>query len=426
MDVLESFLIQFFQPYFYYSTSILIVSFVCIKLIIRYNLLLTTRIKSTMYLIPLTIPILLITFIPPWSTRFFSVEKRLLFYNRLFDNSLLIPSWSLKPSFLITLHIGRTAFIQPLKLLYTLGFTLSLTYVILTLTLSDIIVKRAFHVIELNPGEYEFLQKKVLELASKMGISKPKIGLVEDLRPNAFVVGYGEKTMLVFSLGLLKTLTKKELTAVVAHELSHVKNRDFIFKILTTALSLFSFFNPFSHLSAISAQMERENLADEDSVKILGRASLLIRAIVKINKVAAKLPKEGFAIRLASSLFLTSPVSLRTLFSTHPKLEYRIMKIEEMERVKNVSRNTIIFSILLSVVVITACILTIYVLASIQTSFMRQYIPWMLFRMSPQKIFVQKPGFNNIMENIRLPSFLKHRDSINSLMLRKVGELKTT
>ncbi|MEM3712708.1 MAG: M48 family metalloprotease [Thermoproteota archaeon] len=337
---------------------------------------------------------------------------------------MLIRPWGPKPFLPNIPHIGRTVFIQPLNLLYTIGFALSLTYVILTLTLGDIIVKRAFHIIELNSGEYEPLQRKVLELASKMGISKPKIGLVEDLRPNAFVVGYGKKTMLVFSLGLLKTLTKKELTAVVAHELSHVKNHDFIFKTLTTALSLFSFFNPFSHLSVISAQRERENLADEDSVKVLGKTGLLIRAIVKINKVAAKLPKEGFAIRLTSSLFLTSPVSLRTLFSTHPKLEYRIMKIEEMKRVKNVSSDTIIFSILLSAVVIVAGILTIYVLASIQTFFIRQYISWMLFRMPPQKIFISKPDFNNMMDDLHLPSFLKHKGSIYSSMLREGWKIK--
>jgi len=371
-----------------------------------------------MYLIPLTIPILLITFISPWPTRFFSIEKRLLFYNQLLlDNSLLIRPWGPKPFLPNIPHIGRTVFIQPLNLLYTIGFALSLTYVILTLTLGDIIVKKAFHIIELSSGEYEPLQRKVLELASKMGISKPKIGLVEDLRPNAFVVGYGKKTMLVFSLGLLKTLTKKELTAVVAHELAHIKNRDFIFKTLTTALSLFSFFNPFSHLSAVSAQRERESLADEDSVKILGGTSLLVRAIVKINKVATKLPRESFTIRLTSSLFLTSPISLRILFSTHPKLEYRIMKIEEIDKVKNVSKDNIIFSMLLSAVIIATGILTIYILASIQTSFMRQYIPWMMFRMSPQKIFIPKPGLNNMVDNARLPSFLKHRDSVNSLIL---------
>ncbi|MEM2488036.1 MAG: M48 family metalloprotease [Thermoproteota archaeon] len=358
-------------------------------------------------------------------TRFFFVEKRLLLYNQSLDIPFLIPPWNFfYPPYPIVTHIGKPVFILPLNLLYIIGFALSSAYLIVMLTLGNIIVKRVFHVIELNPGEYEFLQKKVLELATKMRINKPKIGLVEDLRPNAFVTGYGEKTMLVFSLGLLNTLTKKELTAVIAHELSHIKNRDFIFKTLLTALSLFSFFNPFSYLSSVSAQKERESLADEESVKILS-PGLLARAIIKINKAVTELPKEGFTIRLTSSLFLTSPISLRTLFSTHPKLEYRIKKIKEMNRMKSISKYDIVFSILLSIVVIAIGILAIYILAYIQTSFIRRYIPWMPFGTVSQRIFILKPSFHNMMNNTRLPGFLKHeKSSIDSLMLGRLVEIK--
>ena len=78
--------------------------------------------------------------------------------------------------------------------------------------------------------EYVSLQEKVKETAHKLRIAEPKVGLIDDLLPNAFTVGYGQNTMIVFSLGLLNMLDLDELTAVASHELAHVKAKDYLFK----------------------------------------------------------------------------------------------------------------------------------------------------------------------------------------------------
>jgi len=421
---LDYIVMQFFQPYFYYSTTLMIVSFVCVRLIAKYNPILTARARSILYLIPLAIPILLAVIIGPWLMRMFLIKEKILFYGRW--NTQLIPSrdFTVNPTVPAILRMERLNSTMSLSnLLYMIGFILSLTYLIITLTLGDRIVRRVFHVIELDQKEYESLQKRIGELAVRMGMDKPKIGLVEDLRPNAFVTGYGRKTMLVFSLGLLNTLTDEELTAVAAHELSHVKNHDFIFKASATALSLVSFFNPFAHFSSASAQREREILADEYGVKILGKPRLFEKALVKISKAAIAPPGEGFTARLASSLFLASPLSMKTLFSTHPRLEYRIKNVEERSRRGSVDKASVAFSITLSIAVILIGVLSTCLLASIQTSFMRQHIPWVFSRMPFPRVFVVKPGFNET-RSISIPNYLKRAESsFNSRVVRETVEI---
>ena len=112
-------------------------------------------------------------------------------------------------------------------------------------------------------------KKKVKETAHKLSVKEPKVGLVDDLMPNAFTVGYGRNTMIVFSLGLLNMLDTDELTAVISHELAHIKARDYLFKSTSYALNILSFFNPLSYFTASHSQKERELLADQKAAALL-------------------------------------------------------------------------------------------------------------------------------------------------------------
>ncbi len=420
---LNNILMQVFQPYFYYSTILLIVSFICVKLLTKYNLLLTTRVKSVCYLIPLAFPVLLAMVNILWPIGRFLFEERILIYNQL-NTALIEPRIPVAILHIpMIIRINKLLPVLPVtSLLYAVGFAIALAYLIMTVALGDRIVRRVFHVVELGQGEYESLQEEVRNLSTRMGICPPKIGLVEDLRPNAFVTGYGRRTILVFSLGLLKTLTKKELVVVAAHELSHVKNRDFLFKTLSTALSLVSFFNPFAHFSSASAQRERENLADEDGVKIIGKPGLFKKAIIKINRASLKFPREGFAARLTSSLFLTSPLSVRTLFSTHPRLEYRVRNIEKISEGKNVEENHPLYSIAISVAIVVIGVLSICFLASIQISFVRQHLPVAFFKTPWERIFLAK--LSSDMEEIHIPRCFKQGEEDN-YGLRIIGDTVT-
>ncbi|MEM2088656.1 MAG: M48 family metalloprotease [Thermoproteota archaeon] len=410
---------QLFQPYFYYSTTLLIVSFFCVKALAKYNHLLTTRIRSICYFLPLTIPVLLMTFNPHWLTMGFffisplshNLHNTLLLVLLNPDKAPPLPTASNYFKLIEVPSVPRLTGVPPItSILYAVGLKLSLLYLAVTIILGDRILKRVFHIVELEPGEYESLQRKVREVSGELGVKPPKIGLVEDLRPNAFTIGYGRRTMLVFSLGILKTLKEKELTAVAAHELAHVKNHDFLFKTLSITLTLLSFFNPFAYFASVTAQREREILADEDGTRVLGHPNLLAKTLIKINEASRIFPKENFIARLTSGLFLSSPVSMRSrLLSTHPKLDQRVENIRKLcNREKLVHSNPLV-SIVISILIIAAGVASMYYLASIQSSFVRQYLPAMPFRMFPGGGGLSlTPGLDRF-ENMRVPGYLKLR-----------------
>lgn len=413
---LNHIIMQLFQPYFYYSTTLLAVSFICIKALVKYNRPLTTRIKSLCYSFPLTIPVLLMALIPPWSITWLFFEVRVLDYN--LRNTLL--STSLGPHMIMpptvfnyVLKLPNTTLLT--SMLLAVGLTLSVLYLIVTITVSDRIARRVFRIVELESGEYDPLQRRVGELSRRLGIHPPRIGLVEDLRPNAFTIGYGRRTMLVFSLGILETLKKKELAAVAAHELAHVKNNDFLFKTASFTLTLLSFFNPFAYFAFATAQKEREILADEEGARILGQPRLLVKTLVKIYEALHVFPRDGFIVRLTSGLFLSSPTSVGgMLLSTHPRLDQRVENIRRLDNGGEPAHTSLLLSTTISMLIIAAGIMGVYYLASIRNSFMMQYYPMMLFETSldGRRFIIPAHGIDG-MEGMCRFGFFESRNTSN-------------
>jgi Zn-dependent protease with chaperone function len=192
----------------------------------------------------------------------------------------------------------------------------------------DWVARRVLHVILLSPDDHQWLQANVAESSKKLAIAPPKIGVVEDLRPNAFTIGYGRRATIVFSIGLFNILSKDEIVAVASHELAHVKNNDFFFKTLSNALTTVSFFNPLSYITSSTAQREREMYADERAITLLDKPSALGDALAKICKTIQNLPKEGRLVNFSSSLLVASSVLHRVgILSTHPRLDARLKNI---------------------------------------------------------------------------------------------------
>jgi heat shock protein HtpX len=405
-------LIQFFQPYFYYSTILLAVSFICVKALAKYNRLLTARVKSLCYLFPLTIPVLLIPFASSWLIMRLFLEAKISSYG--LHNTppalRLDPHISTLPPPIVFNHVKLLNNPPVANMLLAAGLTLSVSYLLATVVLNGRAAKRVFHVVELEPEEYESLQRRVGELSRRLGINPPRIGLVEDLRPNAFTIGYGERTMLIFSLGMLKTLEERELAAVAAHELAHVKNNDFLFKTASVALALLSFFNPFAYFASATAQREREILADEEGARILGQPRLLAKTLVKIYEASRAFPKEGIITRLATGLFLSSPTSLRSMLSTHPRLDQRVETIRRLNDGKEPTPANPLLSITISILIIAAGIISTYYLASIQRSFIRQYLLTMVFKTPlEEKGFIPAYSLDS-MKRIRISNFSRLRN----------------
>jgi hypothetical protein len=163
-----------------------------------------------------------------------------------------------------------------------------------------------------------------------MQVPKPKIGIVEDLKPNAFTFGRGKKITLVCSIGLLESLDQAEIEAVLAHELAHIRNKDFNFKALTAGLKMVSFFNPLVYLLSSAISRQREILADEIGIGFLRHPESLGKALVKICEASKGLPSNGDKWQIASSLFIISPARRATsAFSSHPPIVNRLGHIVE-------------------------------------------------------------------------------------------------
>jgi len=359
----ETILAQLFQPYFYYSVILLTISAVCIKILLRHYQLLRRRTRSIIYLIPLAMPVVVMSFFHPEPT-----AKTANFVE------IIIKS-----------NIGRILFLKGMStaeilsitgILCLIGLALGTVFFVTIICFGDRIATKLFHVIMLTPDEYPWLQKRVSEIAQKFNILTPKIGIIEDLRPNAFTIGYGRRAILVFSIGLLDFLKEEELAAVASHELAHLKNHDFFFKTLSTALNIVSFFNPFAYITASAAQREREMLADEDGAKLLEQPKLLAKTLAKICKALQIFPKEGLMVRLTSNLFLVSPIASRPeILATHPRVNQRIKNIAKLtSKAPSVHRNVAI-ALTLSLLIVFGGIAASYFLINIRTSFMQNDSP---------------------------------------------------
>jgi len=383
---LESILTQLFQPYFYYSVILLTISAVCIKILLRHYHFLGRRAKSIIYLIPLIIPVVVMSFFHPEVTaRMVSSVESTIKSNG--DKFVLVTIFSTE-----TLSITG--------ILCLIGLTLGTAFFITVIFFGDKIAIKLFHIIMLTPDEYPWLQKRVIEIAKKFNLSTPKIGIVEDLRPNAFTIGYGRRAILVFSIGLLDILNEEEVIAVASHELAHLKNHDFFFKTLSNALNIISFFNPFAYITASAAQREREMLADESGAKLLKHPELLAKALAKIHKVLQTFPKESLLARLTSSLFLVSPIARKSkIFATHPQVNQRVKNIAKLTSKNSLVHRNAAVAVTLSLLIIFGGITASYYLINIQTSFIQKDSPIISLH-QPTDNFMLNPKNGNILLSI--------------------------
>jgi len=238
------------------------------------------------------------------------------------------------------------------------------------LAADDRVARKILHVISLSPSEHQWLQIKVAELSSKLAIITPKIGVVEDLRPNAFTIGYGENTTIVFSIGLLNILDHEEISAVAAHELGHVKHHDFFYKTLASTLTIISFFNPLAYIASSMGQREREMFADERAIELSEKPSAFGNALAKICKALESLPKESILASFSSNLLVSSSVLHRIgILSTHPRLDMRLRNIDNPKPRSNLNRRNFILVCFLSLILVCSVIAVSFVMVNIQTSY---------------------------------------------------------
>jgi len=199
------------------------------------------------------------------------------------------------------------------------------------------------------------------------GTPVPKIYFIDSPAMNAFATGRNPKNALICATtGLLQKLDRTELEAVVAHELSHIKNYDILLmmivsiligtlSILTNSITRSSFLggksrdndksNPIiaiiglvliifapiiAKLIQLAISRRREFLADASAIKLTRQPQGLIDALTKISQDTNKLETASTA---TSSLFISNPFKgnkIASLFSTHPPIENRITALKQM------------------------------------------------------------------------------------------------
>jgi len=231
---------------------------------------------------------------------------------------------------------------------------------------SDKIVLRMYGAKEIGPEESPRLHRVVQELTLLAKIPMPKLYLIPQEAPNAFATGRDEKHAAVaVTEGILRILDEAELRGVLAHELSHIKNRDILVGTIAAAMAgAISMLANMAHwgmifggrgndhregghpivalamiiiapLAALLVQMaisrSREFGADATGAAISGDPLSLANALKKLQQAAERVPME--ANPATAHMFIVNPLTgggLMTLFSTHPPLEERISRLEEM------------------------------------------------------------------------------------------------
>ena len=214
--------------------------------------------------------------------------------------------------------------------------------------------------------EYPELYAMVGRLAAEVGIPSPRVAVVQTPVPNAFATGRSPSHAVVaVTDSIVRLLSPKELEAVLAHELSHVKNRDVLTLTIASFLAmvaaiimqnawLFSMTNrrgegnPWfiawivaivvwlvSTLLIRSLSRYREFAADRGSALITRRPQDLITALGKISQRMDYVPpQQKQAVEGANMFYIIPALSGRSfmeLFSTHPPLEKRIAALQQIE-----------------------------------------------------------------------------------------------
>lgn len=230
---------------------------------------------------------------------------------------------------------------------------------------SDKIVLKMYSAEEVSRQDAPELVDMVDRLRQRAGLPMPRVCIIPSDNPNAFATGRNpDNAVVAVTEGILDILDRDELEGVIAHELAHVQNRDIltssIAATLASAITLLAQFGFYFGgrdrggligsllmliLAPIAATLiqtaisrTREFAADRDGARISGNPRGLASALARLQKGAEARPMQASAsTENTAHMFIVNPFAgamsgLANLFSTHPPMEERIERLNELAR----------------------------------------------------------------------------------------------
>jgi heat shock protein HtpX len=251
----------------------------------------------------------------------------------------------------------------------TIAFVLAFVMNVGSYWFSDKIVLSMYGAQPVDEAQAPGLYRIVRELAAEAKIPVPPIYLIPDDSPNAFATGRNPSHAAVaVTEGILRIMSEEELKGVLAHELSHVRNRDTLIMTIAATLAgaitylaqmaqwaaifgggrrsdednggggligmlLMAVLAPFAAmLVQMAISRSREYEADASGARLCHRASGLEHALEKLDVASRQDPMS--ATPATAHLFIVNPLTgggFATLFSTHPPIEERIARLRAMK-----------------------------------------------------------------------------------------------
>ncbi len=246
----------------------------------------------------------------------------------------------------------------------TIAFIFSLIMNFGTYWFSDKIVLSMYRAKEVNRETAPKLYTLVEELASRANLPMPRVYVIEDATPNAFATGRNPQNAAVAATtGILRILDSNETAGVIAHELSHVKNRDILTGTIAatlvgtityiaqmagwalmfgrnddddngglSSLALLIVAPIAATLLQLAISRSREYEADAGGAAISSKPLSLASALAKLQTANQQKPVAA-ATPASAHMFIVNPLhggSVMKMFSTHPPVEERIKRLQEI------------------------------------------------------------------------------------------------
>jgi heat shock protein HtpX len=212
----------------------------------------------------------------------------------------------------------------------------------------------------IDEAEAPRLYQMVRELSTRAGLPMPRLYMIPNDQPNAFATGRNPKHAAVaVTRGITKLLSEDELRGVLAHELTHVRNRDILIQSVASAIGMaitylaymLMWFGDDDNsplglvaslglviLAPISASIiqlaisrQREYAADAGGAEICGNPESLASALLRLEQGAEAMPMQ--VNQAAEPLYIVRPFKgggIAGLFSTHPPIEERVKRLRQM------------------------------------------------------------------------------------------------